>query len=297
MSAIGLDINSVWEFTKNILPGLFALAVSFFGSKKVLTAADLDLSQEDLAFITGGLIKGALHLDNIDTIERCVLESTDKMSTFTSELTEAIPLLLSKTPSISDIASAIVHMGKGFKDLGDHAAQCDGDLRASKEMEIFNEMTTIFSDVTYKDIAMKTGSNLMVNGVDIFRELSTGYTNYFAKQYEQFGMSIGSALALVFIGSEILDTKDGEELKKDIEAFDFAGLNDGSMTPEMNAEYRAYLECLLDKHKGISTECNHNITAPDVKIPEFHEITADEIEDMIDGSWYPKSDKLKQFIQ
>jgi len=219
------------------------------------------------------------------------------MSIFTEELTKAIPLLLEQTPSVSDIASAIVHMGTGFKDLGDHAAQCDGDLRASKEMEIFNEMTQIFTEVSYKDIAMKTGKNLMVNGVDIFRELSTGYTNFFAKQYEQFGMSIGSALALVFIGSEILDTKDGEELKKDIEAFDFAGLNDGTLTPEMNAQYREYLECLLDKHKGIKTECNHNITALDVKIPEFHEITKDELEDMIDGSWSADGAKLKQFIQ
>lgn len=85
-------------------------------------------------------------------------------------------------------------------------------------MQLFEEMTSIFEDVSAKDIAIKTGSNLMVNGVNVFREFSAAYTNYFAKHYEQFGKDIGSALALVFIGKDQLETETGKKLRDIIDA-------------------------------------------------------------------------------
>ena len=158
-------------------------------------------------------------------------------------------------------------------------------------------MTDTFKKASAKDIAMKTGKNLVFNGVDIFRELSAAYTNYVAQQYEQFGMSVGSALALVFIGEEILLSPDGEKLKEIIEVYDFASLDNDLDTPEMNAQYRQYLMCLLEMHNGKEVECNHNISAPDgIKIPEFEEITQEDIEEMIDGSFYNDLEEQKKFL-
>lgn len=52
-----------------------------------------------------------------------------------------------------------------------------------------------------EDLAVEVGKNVVVNGVDIYRELSAAYTNYLGAQYEEFGRDIGVSLALVFIGS------------------------------------------------------------------------------------------------
>merc|ERR1712110_308334 len=123
MSAIGLDLSSIFNFGKNV-------------------------------------IMGALHLDNVDVIENCVQGTTGSMAAFEKELSATLPLLLSEKPSLSDIASAFMHMGEGFKDLGDVAIECEADLKDSEEMKLFFEMTDIFKKTSAKDIAMQTGKNL-----------------------------------------------------------------------------------------------------------------------------------------
>ena len=52
-----------------------------------------------------------------------------------------------------------------------------------------------------KEVAYKVGQNMMVNGVDIYKELSAAYTSYYAKEFEEFGKDVGVAVALTFIGS------------------------------------------------------------------------------------------------
>lgn len=50
-------------------------------------------------------------------------------------------------------------------------------------------------------MAYKIGSNIIVNGVDIYREMSAAYTNYMGKEFEDFGKDIGVSLSLIFIGA------------------------------------------------------------------------------------------------
>lgn len=52
-----------------------------------------------------------------------------------------------------------------------------------------------------KTFAYEVGANIVVNGVDIYREMQAAYTNYLAKQYESFGRDVGVAITLVFIGA------------------------------------------------------------------------------------------------
>jgi len=56
-----------------------------------------------------------------------------------------------------------------------------------------------FSDP--KTFAYEMGANIVINGVDIYREMSAAYTNYLGKDYESFGRDIGVSLALIFIGA------------------------------------------------------------------------------------------------
>jgi hypothetical protein len=44
----------------------------------------------------------------------------------------------------------------------------------------------------------------LVNGVDIYRDINSGITNYEAKNWEQFGENIGDASAKIFLGAEEL---------------------------------------------------------------------------------------------
>ena len=92
--------------------------------------------------MTSGVIKGALHVDDIDTIERCVLETGKKtgdtfrnpFGTFTISLDKTFPLLLQKKPKIKDIAKAFGFLGNGFSELGDVVKQCKTDVKESHEV-------------------------------------------------------------------------------------------------------------------------------------------------------------------
>lgn len=99
-----------------------------------------------------------------------------------------------------DIVVGVNNLGKSFKTLASITNECETDLKDSKEMEVFFEMVYTFENAEAKDIALTVGKNVFVSGVDIYRELSAAYTNFFAKQYHQFGIDIGAAFALVFIG-------------------------------------------------------------------------------------------------
>ena len=81
-------------------------------------------------------------------------------------------------------------------------------------MEIFLEMTEKFTNATVKDLTFDIGKNVMVNGVDYYRELSAAYTNFYAKEYEAFGRSIGTSMAMTFIGDmSAMSSIDSEALK------------------------------------------------------------------------------------
>lgn len=52
-----------------------------------------------------------------------------------------------------------------------------------------------------KALAQRAGENIIVNGVEIYKEMSAAYTNYQQKEFEGFGRDVGIAMALVFIGA------------------------------------------------------------------------------------------------
>merc|ERR1712046_457438 len=171
MSAIGLDLSSITSLGSVAMASMFALAVSYFTTKNgVKVGSNVDLTQADIAAIATGALKGTLHVENIDTLK--------------NELVKAIPNLVKENPNVLDILSAVTGLGKAFKDLGELAGKCESDLKDSRELQLFKDMTDNFKNATKKDIAIQTGNNLVVSGVDIYRELSAAYTNYFAAEYE-----------------------------------------------------------------------------------------------------------------
>lgn len=192
-------------------------------------------------------------------------------------------------------------LGKAFRDLGDLANKCESDLKDSRELQLFKSMTDSFKNATAKEIAINTGKNLIVSGVDVYREFSAGYTNYFAGEYEQFGIDIGSALALVFIGpagvNKLVSDEDGHNLKDMIDVYTYPTISLDILDAEDNSEYLAYMFYLEDSRAGISAEEPDLPDDIEVTVPAFREITAEEIEEMIDGEWYYNSEEQAQFLQ
>merc|ERR1711998_103814 len=259
MSAIGLDLSSITSLGSVAMASMFALAVSYFITKGgVHAGANIDLSQADIAAIATGALKGTLHVDNIDTITKCVEGESKNIESLKDELVKAIPNLVKENPNILDILSAVTGLGNAFKDLGELAGQCESDLKDSRELQLFKAMADNFKDATKKDIAIQTGKNLVVSGVDVYRELSAAYTNYFAGEYEQFGIDVGSALALVFIGpagvNKLVTPEAGHDLKDMIDVYTFPTISLDILDAEDNSEYLAYLFYLEDSRAGISTD-------------------------------------------
>jgi hypothetical protein len=50
-----------------------------------------------------------------------------------------------------------------------------------KHIEILTKMAKAFEKP--EDLAVEVGKNVVVNGVDIYRELSAAYTNYLGAKY------------------------------------------------------------------------------------------------------------------
>merc|ERR1711912_25023 len=294
MSAIGLDLSSITSLGSVAMASMFALAVSYFTTKNgVKVGSNVDLTQADIAAIATGALKGTLHVDNIDTITTCVAGESQNIEPLKNELVKAIPNLVKENPNVLDILSAVTGLGKAFKDLGELAGKCESDLKDSRELQLFKAMTDNFKNATKKDIAIQTGKNLVVSGVDIYRELSAAYTNYFAAEYEQFGIDVGSALALVFIGpsgvNKLVTPEEGHNLKAMIDVYTYPTISLDILNDEDNSEYLAYLFYLEDSRAGL-VEDEPELDEIVVTVPEFREITAEEIEEMIDGEWFYDSE-------
>lgn len=211
------------------------------------------------------------------------------MEEMKEELLASIEAFTKATPGIMDIVTGVTNLGSSFKTLGEIANSCESNIKDSKEMEVFFEMTDIFTESSAKDIALKVGSNVFVSGVDIYRELSAGYTNFFAKQYHQFGVDIGAAFALVFIGPAAvnkLSDDDQNKLKSMIDSQVWPGMDKNVFDDEDGEEYREVLFSLFDARQGIDTDMPE---VPDViidTVPEMRDVDKSEFEDMLDGEFY-----------
>jgi hypothetical protein len=75
------------------------------------------------------------------------------------------------TNGLYKIGTAVYEISKGVKD-------CDHDI-SEKELAILHDMYEAFKHP--KALAQKAGKNIVVNGVEIYNEMSAAYTNYNAK--------------------------------------------------------------------------------------------------------------------
>ena len=111
-------------------------------------------------------------------------------------------------------------------------------------MQILGEMYEGFKHP--KALAQRAGENIIVNGVEIYKEMSAAYTNYQAKEFEGFGRDIGVAMSLVFIGAGESHASNGarQSAMKLVEAQLYP---DNDL--EDNTKYIAFLDIILTERE------------------------------------------------
>lgn len=139
-------------------------------------------------------MKGTLHVEDLNNIMNCMANPKETVDS----IEDAIKEFSKKDMSMPEVMLALQKLGTSMYSMGTAIRACDNDITA-KEIEILTKMVESFKEP--KELAYTIGSNIVVNGVDIYREMSAAYTSYMAKEYESFGRDLGVSLALVFIGA------------------------------------------------------------------------------------------------
>ena len=120
-------------------------------------------------------------------------------------------------------------------------------------MELFMEMTNRWTHASTADLSFEIGSIVLFNGVDIYRELSAAYTNFWAKEYENFGRGMGAAFAKVFLGREAIKRLSDQELRAVtgmIEAQVYPTLSKGLYSREDDLKYVETLDFIAKARAG-----------------------------------------------
>lgn len=139
-------------------------------------------------------MKGTLHTEHLDNIMSCMANPKEVVTS----IEDAIAEFGKKEMALPEVMIALQKLGVSGNKMIQAIKACDNDV-THEEMRILGKMVESFKEP--KELAYTIGTNIVVNGVDIYREMSAAYTNYLAKEYESFGRDLGVSLTLVFIGA------------------------------------------------------------------------------------------------
>lgn len=137
-------------------------------------------------------MQGALQNDDIDHFLQCVDDPKKTLAKIEASVEDF------QKNDMAGVTSGLFKIGDAVSELVSGIQKCDEDISA-REFAIFGEMAEAFKHP--KALAQTAGKNIIVNGVEIYKEMSAAYTNYNAKEFEGFGRDVGVSLALVFIGA------------------------------------------------------------------------------------------------
>lgn len=128
------------------------------------------------------------------------------------EMGKAIKLWSESEGTGRDVVTGVQAVGRGFLNLGLAVRDCDKRLEG-RERKLFYDISKWFATCSVGGTCKAIGLNVMVNGVDIYKELDAAYTAYLAREFEDFGRDIGSAFAHTFIGNSGITSSDASRLR------------------------------------------------------------------------------------
>jgi hypothetical protein len=166
MSFLGLDYQTLM-YTGYTMAALSTMGFGYYLTKD--GSSVIGLAKNDLELIAKGAIKGALHTEGLDDILTCLSDPAVTLKEFESAIAQFEKKDMSGiTMGFMDLAAAFNTLAKGVKD-------CNSDV-VKRELEIFEQMLVAFKNP--KTIFLASGKNIILNGVEIYHEMSAAYTNY-----------------------------------------------------------------------------------------------------------------------
>ena len=214
----------------------------------------LDLAQQDIQSIATGFMKGTLHTDDLTDIMQCMANPKETVES----IEFAIQTLGKEGLEMQDVMISLQTLGITASKFIQAVRGCDSEV-TNKEIEILTKMVDSFKEP--KTLAYKIGTNIVVNGVDIYKEMQAAYTSYLGKDYETFGRDVGVSMTLIFIGASAAAKLDPEAAKV------MESIAEGALYPDIhnvydsnnNAQWIEYLHHIAkSEHAAETTVPNYN---------------------------------------
>jgi hypothetical protein len=143
--------------------------------------------------IVEGFLKGAVQAEGLTDIEKCIQDAEGVVSDAETAIADFEKKDLNDiVAGFKALADLVTKVKSGMSDCG----HLSGDL---------HKLETIVATFTnLPAFAWHVGSDLLVNGVDIYNDIDHAITNFKSSNWEQFGENVGDASAKVFLGAEEL---------------------------------------------------------------------------------------------
>ncbi|CAD8071102.1 unnamed protein product [Paramecium sonneborni] len=179
----------------------------------------MDIHVKDVYLIVKGVVEGVQVDDHVEVKEivSCLNDSEELINNIVKAITNL------ETQTFDGVKEGIKLIGVAIQQIPDAITACQS---GSEEMVALSKLLTNMLEQLRNPwtFSFKIGYNLIVNGLDIYQEISTAIKDWKSEIYEDFGKQIGFVLVQL-----LKETKNTEALIFDYEVVGiiFEGLLDG----------------------------------------------------------------------
>lgn len=114
-----------------------------------------------------------------------------------------------KKKDVDDVIHGLQEIGLATTLLATEIQNCEGVVADWHKLE---QMAAVFTSPA--SFAMHVGKDILLNGQDIYKDITNAEANYSHQQFEPFGENIGNALARVILGDSLKMQEEFEAQKK-----------------------------------------------------------------------------------
>lgn len=183
-----------------------ALAEVSLGQVSALRGESKSADLTEAVDITRGILMGAIQAEGLDNIESCINDTVQIIDNVEVAIDDF------KKNTASATLDGLEHLAHALIGIKDEIHDCEGVTADWAKLEA---MAAIFASPA--SFAYHVGKDLIVNGVQIYHDVSDSVTQFDAKSYEPFGEDIGDALAKLILGG-------ADKVQADFEARQKEGL-------------------------------------------------------------------------
>ena len=137
-----------------------------------------------------GVLEGVGAEAQLTSVENCLKD----LYTAGADLVQAVELF--KKQDAQSVLAGLKLLGQALQLIPDALTECHTAINDAKRL--YEMIATFTSPLSF---AYHVGKDILVNGVQIYKEIDSAITDYNSSNWRQFGYDCGYALGLVLIGT------------------------------------------------------------------------------------------------